>query len=178
MDNKSFKSILEMYKEQYANDKLHEDFELPSDLTDIARSGINLDEYREALSTMRKDMDDNVQEMINKSATTENAELIDTTSWVDDELNRYHNTYDTVTEKELDAANLTRTEPLNAVIKRAFCPECGREIKSKFPVMTNAFTMERICRYDCECGAKFNLQYAYPRLAFYSDGEEIKVYTD
>ena len=171
------KSILDLYKEQYENDKLHEDFELPSDLSEIARSGINLDEYRAALSTMRKDMDDNVQDMINKSATKEDMG-IEINTCIDDELKRYHNTYDNVTEKELDAANLTRTEPLNAVIKRAFCPECGREIKSKFPVMTNAFTMERISRYDCDCGAKFNLQYAYPRLVFYSDGEEIKVYTD
>jgi hypothetical protein len=45
--------------------------------------------------------------------------------------------------------------------------------------MINPYTMERIARYDCKCGAKLNLDHAYPRLVFYNtEREEIKVYTD
>ena len=43
--------------------------------------------------------------------------------------------------------------------------------------MFNAWTGEKIVRYDCECGAKMNLEFAYPRV-IYLDNEmkEMKVW--
>jgi hypothetical protein len=170
------KSILEQYKEQFAKDKMNEDFELPTDSLD---KSVNMNEYRDALKSMRRELDDNIQEMINKSNKAQSETVLEETDVMEQSYNRFKDAYEKVTEEDLSNKQLLRSEKFLATIKHAFCPYCGAEIKSAFPVMINPYTMERIARYDCKCGAKLNLDHAYPRLVFYnSDREEIKVYTD
>lgn len=170
------KSILEQYKEQFEKDKMNEDFELPTDSLD---KSVNMDEYRDALKSMRRELDDNIQEMINKSNKAQSETVLEETDVIEQSYNRFKDAYEKVTEEDLSNKQLLRSEKFLATIKHAFCPYCGAEIKSAFPVMINPYTMERIARYDCKCGAKLNLDHAYPRLVFYnSDREEIKVYTD
>jgi hypothetical protein len=170
------KSILEQYKEQFEKDKMNEDFELP---TDSLGKSVNMDEYRDALKSMRRELDDNIQEMINKSNKAQPETVLEETDVMEQSYNRFKDAYEKVTEEDLANKQLLRSEKFIATIKHAFCPYCGAEIKSAFPVMINPYTMERIARYDCKCGAKLNLDHAYPRLVFYnSDREEIKVYTD
>ena len=170
------KSILEQYKEQFEKDKMNEDFELPTDSLD---KSVNMDEYRDALKTMRRELDDNIQEMINKSNKAQSETVLEETDVMEQSYNRFKDAYEKVTEEDLSNKQLLRSEKFLATIKHAFCPYCGAEIKSAFPVMINPYTMERIARYDCKCGAKLNLDHAYPRLVFYnSEREEIKVYTD
>lgn len=170
------KSILEQYKEQFEKDKMNEDFELPTDSLD---KSVNMDEYRDALKSMRRELDDNIQEMINKSNKAQPETVLEETDVMEQSYNRFKDAYEKVTEEDLANKQLLRSEKFLATIKHAFCPYCGAEIKSAFPVMINPYTMERIARYDCKCGAKLNLDHAYPRLVFYnSDREEIKVYTD
>jgi hypothetical protein len=170
------KSILEQYKEQFAKDKMNEDFELPTDSLD---KSVNMNEYRDALKSMRRELDDNIQEMINKSNKAQPETVLEETDVMEQSYNRFKDAYEKVTEEDLSNKQLLRSEKFLATIKHAFCPYCGAEIKSAFPVMINPYTMERIARYDCKCGAKLNLDHAYPRLVFYnSDREEIKVYTD
>lgn len=63
------------------------------------------------------------------------------------------------------------------MVKQAYCPKCGKEIVNTAPIVFNPFTMESICKYDCECGWKANLEYAYPRVVFVTeDGMEINAY--
>lgn len=89
------------------------------------------------------------------------------------QFKKYAETYKNVGEADL------KTEVFNPMVavKRAYCPECGREIICQHPVMFNAWTGEKIVRYDCECGAKMNLEFAYPRV-IYLDNEmkEMKVW--
>lgn len=170
------KSILEQYKEQFEKDKMNEDFELPTDSLD---KSVNMDEYRDALKSMRRELDDNIQEMINKSNKAQPETVLEETDVMEQTYNRFKDAYEKVTEEDLANKQLLRSEKFLATIEHAFCPYCGAEIKSAFPVMINPYTMERIARHDCKCGAKLNLDHAYPRLVFYnSDREEIKVYTD
>lgn len=63
------------------------------------------------------------------------------------------------------------------MIKRAYCPECGKEIVNRGPVMYNPFSFEKTCPHVCECGWKGDLEYAYPRLVLIADnGEQIEAY--
>lgn len=67
----------------------------------------------------------------------------------------------------------------NLVIKRAYCPKCGKEIVNKFPEMFNPFTMEKFNKYDCECGWSANMDHTYPRavLVNHNTDEEIEFFT-
>lgn len=73
-----------------------------------------------------------------------------------------------ITEKELEEKNLvTMSEVTKIQVKHAYCPECGKELISKFPPMFNPFTGERQCVHKCdECGKSYNLDYSYPRFVF------------
>lgn len=63
------------------------------------------------------------------------------------------------------------------VVKRAYCPKCGKEIVSRGPVMYNPYTYEASSPYICECGWKANLEYSYPRVSFMlEDGTLIEAY--
>lgn len=95
---------------------------------------------------------------------------------IENQYKRFHEVYTKYTESELESLKLIKEEEVKPIIKRAYCPECGKEIEFKFPIMINPYTNERIGRYDCPCGNKLNLEYSYPRIVFINkDGEEITV---
>lgn len=72
-------------------------------------------------------------------------------------------------EMKIDAEEITSVKVLHT-----YCPDCGAELVNKFPPMFNPYTQERQCIHHCECGKKYNLEYSYPRFAFYNDkGEEV-----
>jgi hypothetical protein len=95
-------------------------------------------------------------------------------------FNKFNREFPRVKEEELDAQGKTVIDDsVRIVVKRAYCPECGREIVSSVPLMFNPYTMEKIAKYECSCGAKFNFEHSYPRIVYYdSKGNEIKVFAD
>lgn len=63
------------------------------------------------------------------------------------------------------------------MVKRAYCPECGKEIISRGPVMYNPFTFEKTCPHVCDCGWGGDLEYSYPRVVFVMEnGTQIEAY--
>jgi len=72
--------------------------------------------------------------------------------------------------------NTERTE-VKTVLVRAFCPHCGREIKTK-PPYYNPSNLKMVCMYDCECGLRSELDNAYPRVVFVdNENNEYDAYT-
>jgi hypothetical protein len=113
------KSILEQYKEQFEKDKMNEDFELPTDSLD---KSVNMDEYRNALKSMRRELDDNIQEMINKSNKAQPETVLEETDVMEQSYNRFKDAYEKVTDEDLSNKQLLRSEKFLATIKHAFCP--------------------------------------------------------
>lgn len=63
------------------------------------------------------------------------------------------------------------------MVKRAYCPQCGKEIISRGPVMYNPFTFEKTCPHVCDCGWRGDLEYSYPRVVFVTEnGTQIEAY--
>lgn len=92
--------------------------------------------------------------------------------------NKFHSQYPKFSDEKFDG-DISHIEEVKVLIKRVYCPNCGKEIISKYPTMFNPFTGEKIGRYDCECGFKANLDYAYPRVIFMDkNGEEIKAFNE
>ena len=55
--------------------------------------------------------------------------------------------YPRVTENELDSNNATVIDnDVKIIVKRAYCPNCHREIISKVPLLFNPYTMEKIAK--------------------------------
>lgn len=91
---------------------------------------------------------------------------------------KFHQTYVKKTETELKNENMLNDEDVKVVVRHVNCPQCGRELISKTPVIFNPFTMEKIAKHDCECGYKCNLEYAYPRVVFVnSENKEINAFS-
>ena len=93
------------------------------------------------------------------------------------QYNRFHEMYKKITEEELNEKECTKLENVNVCVKHVYCPVCGKELVSSVPVIFNPYTMEKIAKYDCSCGFKANLEYAYPRVVYTDkDGNEIKAF--
>lgn len=81
--------------------------------------------------------------------------------------------YKKVEEKDLKT-DYVKVTPM---IKRAYCPECGKEIVNTLPSMYNPFSFEKVNRFECDCGWKANLEYSYPRVVFVTDnGTQIEAF--
>ena len=82
-------------------------------------------------------------------------------------------------EEMLENKLITDENVEKIVIKHAFCEDCGEELISNAPPMFNPFTFEKVCKHTCtKCGKIYNLEFAYPRLAFYNkDNKEIIAFT-
>ena len=145
--------ILDEYKAQLANDREREDKLFPEDsqLNESQR-----EEYEKRLQELRHSSDD--MENVYRKKMLEMKQM---------------------TETEMGEKDLIKEEDIEKVIvKHAYCSECGEELISNAPPMFNPFTFERVCKHTCtKCGAIFNLEYAYPRLAFINNkGEEIPAF--
>lgn len=81
-------------------------------------------------------------------------------------------------EKQMEEDNLITKEEVTSIkVLHAYCDNCGSELISQGPPMFNPFTMERTCIHSCaKCGRKFNLEYAYPRIAYYNNENELMAY--
>lgn len=157
--------ILDEYMKQREIDSENIDNNVPID--GIKMSDEDYDRYCIRLNEIRKEIDES--EKIYNPSTNENKN-----TFTDDVMmSMFNMSYNKTTESELNVVS----DEVRPVIKRAYCPKCGNEIISMSPVIFNPFTMERICRYDCKCGWKANLDYAYPRVVFVdNDNNEFDAY--
>ena len=99
-------------------------------------------------------------------------------TWQDDMQNiitRFNEQYPRTMEADL---NVEVHEDYIPVVKRAYCPKCGKEIINQLPPMFNPYNQQKTNRYDCECGWRADLEYSYPRVCMRSPGgEEIDFFT-
>ena len=146
--------ILDKYKAQIEEDKKNENVSFPE--------GSQLkEEQREEYVKVLKELRNNSNDMEN----TYRAKI--------DEMKQ-------MSENDMENNNLINNETVEQVIvKHAYCEECGEELISDTPPMFNPFTFERICRHTCKkCGKLYNLEFAYPRLAFMNNkGKELPAFT-
>lgn len=148
------KQILDEYIKQVKIDKASENYNLPEGVSETHFTEEMKDAYRKEVDKLRG-VDDDMANV----------------------YNRFHETYRKLDDKEINTKCVN--ENVHVIIKHAFCPECGAEIISKFPVMFNPYTGEKIARYDCPCGAKFNMEHSYPRIVYINDeGKEITAFND
>jgi hypothetical protein len=90
-----------------------------------------------------------------------------------DELIMNNDCYANIDEADLK----TEYVKVTPMVKRAYCPECGREIVNNLPPMYSPFSLEKLNRYKCECGWKANLQFSYPRVLFITEnGTQIEAF--
>ena len=146
--------ILDKYKAQLEEDKKNENVSFPegSQLKEEQR-----EEYVKALKELRNNSND--------MENTYRAKI--------DEMKQ-------MSENDMENNNLINNETVEQVIvKHAYCEECGEELISNAPPLFNPFTFERICKHTCaKCGKIYNLEFAYPRLAFMNNkGEELPAFT-
>lgn len=146
--------ILDKYKAQLEEDKKVENVSFPegSQLKEEQR-----EEYVKALKELRNNSND--------MANTYRAKMA--------EMKK-------MSENDMVNNNLINDEEVEKVIvKHAYCEECGEELISNAPPMFNPFTFERVCKHTCtKCGKVYNLEFAYPRLAFINNkGEELPAFT-
>lgn len=114
-------------------------------------------------------------------------EYIKTLQELRNHSNDMENTYRTkmaemkqMSESDMESNKLINNEMVEKVIvKHAYCEECGEELISNAPPLFNPFTFERVCKHTCaKCGKIYNLEFAYPRLAFINNkGEELPAFT-
>ena len=146
--------ILDKYKAQLEEDKKNENVSFPegSQLKEEQR-----EEYVKALKELRNNSND--MENTYRAKMAEMKQM---------------------SENDMENNNLINNETVEQVIvKHAYCEECGEELISDTPPMFNPFTFERICRHTCKkCGKLYNLEFAYPRLAFMNNkGKELPAFT-
>ena len=146
--------ILDKYKEQLEKDRKNENVSFPegSQLKEEQR-----EEYVKALKELRNNSND-----MESTYRTKMAEM------------------KKMSENDMESNKLISNETVEKVIvKHAYCEDCGEELISNAPPMFNPFTFERVCKHTCtKCGKIYNLEFAYPRLAFINNkGEEIPAFT-
>ena len=146
--------ILDKYKAQLEEDKKNENVSFPE--------GSQLkEEQREEYVKTLKELRNNSNDMEN----TYRAKIAEMKQ---------------MSENDMENNNLINNETVEQVIvKHAYCEECGEELISNAPPLFNPFTFERVCKHTCaKCGKIYNLEFAYPRLAFINNkGEELPAFT-
>ena len=146
--------ILDKYKAQLEEDKKNENISFPegSQLKEEQR-----EEYVKTLKELRNNSND-----MENTYRTKMAEMKQ------------------MSESDMESNKLINNEMVEKVIvKHAYCEECGEELISNAPPLFNPFTFERVCKHTCaKCGKIYNLEFAYPRLAFIDNkGEELPAFT-
>lgn len=142
------------------------------------------EEFKATLEGMRKRMDEydahgtiDGGEVVIKETENEDGDPYEGYLSHDEMMARLMEAYKPMSESDLVEAGKLLTAEAKPVVKKAYCPKCGKEIVSTAPIMFNPFTMESVCKYDCECGWKANLEHAYPRVVFVlDDGTEVNAY--
>lgn len=145
---------LDEYQKAVEEDKQNLNNDAPAD--DVEMSAEEYKEYEKRLSEMRDGIYNNED------------------CGVDcEECYTIQDPYTKVNESDLK----TEYVKVTPMVKRAYCPECGKEIVNTLPTMYNPFSFEKINRFECECGWKANLEYSYPRVVFVMDnGTQIEAF--
>lgn len=118
-------------------------------------SNLNIEETTGELDDILNDIDEDIEAEIERLRRDPN-----------DMMNAFYNEYPKVTEEELVKGNYIKDEEVKPMVRRVYCPKCGKELVSNSPLLLNPYTGERIAKHECECGYKANLDYAYPRICF------------
>lgn len=149
--------IIDRYLEQVKKDRMNENTELPEELYGEKMNGEEMKKYKEEVNKIRSSEDD-MEKVYTKMMNS---------------MTQY-------TEEEMKNKDILASENITDVkVYHAYCDECGEELISQGPPMFNPFTMVKTCIHKCnKCGKQFNLEYSYPRLAFFNnEGVEIKAFT-
>ena len=175
-------SILDAYKTDVEiNGNFSNNYDLPDDA--LIETDCDKEQYKTALDEMRRKMDeydtkgtidgDNVEI---KDVTEEHGEdpykeFIKNNE--DDVMARFMEEYPFTAEASLN----TVKQDVKPMVVRAYCPVCGEEIVCKVPVLYNPFSLQKVVKYQCNCGWKANLEYTYPKVVFVNGkGEELECY--
>ena len=146
--------LLDDYQKMVEEDKQNLNDNAPVDGIEMTEEEQKL--YEKRLNEMREEIDKNEDCGINCEKCCE----------VEDP-------YVKVAEKDIK----TEFVKVTPMVKKAYCPECGKEIINTLPPMYNPFSFEKLNRFECDCGWKANLEYSYPRVVFVTDsGEEIEAF--
>lgn len=140
--------ILDDYKQAVEEDAQNLNNDAPVDGVEMTAD--EMEEYRKRLNEMREQIKNNEDCGIDCEKAC-NKEFVDP--------------YVKVNEEDIKC-EYVKVSPM---IKRAYCPECGKEIINTIPPMYSPFTFEKINRFECDCGWKANLPYSYPRVVFITD---------
>ncbi|MCD8206315.1 MAG: hypothetical protein LUD72_00090 [Bacteroidales bacterium] len=81
-------------------------------------------------------------------------------------------------ETLIESGKISNVAVHGIFVRKAYCPECGKEIVCNAPTMFNPYTQEKVCRYTCpECKKVYNLEYAYPRFVLLDEnGNELMAF--
>ena len=154
--------ILEQYKKQFEIDKQNENYDPPKiDDPNVHTLEGKVQFNEKQMEAYKKELD---------KLRSSDEELI----------KKFNNTFIPLKEQDLFDKGKLSNENIQIKLIRAYCPECGEEIICKMPSMFNAFTLEKFAKYECpKCGAKYNLENSYPRLAVFDySGNEIKCFLE
>lgn len=154
-------SILDNYKRQLEEDRANKKWDntppsLDDELGDSFSMHVDMEQVQQRVKELRDDPND-----------------------MENVYNKFNAEYPKITENELDETGKTKIqEDIKVCVKRVYCPNCGKELISKSPVMFNPFTLEKVAKHECSCGFKCNLDYAYPRLMYVdSENNEINAFS-
>lgn len=139
---------------------------------DITRASIGiLQRYQE-----QKAMDDSETDYSGMTSALRN-EIEKIRNDSNDIVNKAHS-IPTVSESELYESELLTLERVTDIrIVHAHCKHCGAELKSNGQKIYNPFTGEKICKHVCKCGAEYNFENTYPRVAYFNEqGEEVTTF--
>ena len=139
-----------------------------------------LDDYQKMVEEDEKNLNNNAPADGIEMTEEEMKEYEKRLNEMRDEMKNDENyTFEMVKPLEKVNENSLKTEyvKVTPMVKKAYCPECGKEIVSNAPTMFNPFTLEKNNPYKCECGWKADLEYSYPRVVFVTDnGTQIEAY--
>lgn len=137
------------------------------------KDDIDFDEFLSQIPSddeYQKKLEEKIKEMGGGLSITDNIEM----SNIDarDPIQKFRDEYPKTNINDL----VTSDEDVKVVIEHVFCPKCGEELISNAPVMHNPFTLEKICKIECKCGFKANLNKSVPHIKYVNNNNiEIEI---
>lgn len=137
------------------------------------KDDIDFDEFLSQIPSddeYQKKLEEKIKEMGGELSITDNIKM----SNIDarDPIQKFRDEYPKTNINDL----VTSDEDVKVVIEHVFCPKCGEELISNAPVMHNPFTLEKICKIECKCGFKANLNKSVPHIKYVNNNNiEIEI---
>lgn len=166
-------SILEQFKMQLENDRNKENYDFPTENENgFGMTDEDVEEYRQALDDLREQIYVEVpKEMLlrveNRSYPKS---LIKNERFESGDINFYDENVLSTENEQLGVFGFNGYEMR---LVRAKCPICGVEIVSSDSTANSDGRYMHVCS---ACGNRYLLEKKYPRVAFFKDDKEIKVY--